>query len=278
MKKTPIILIIAGIVVTIMVSIGFYRVALEVKKINDNVSRIIEEEDMNALQQVIGITNSTWATSHDSMIRQNLIASFASTTYLRINYASTTYLQIASTSPYNITTLSNLVSVGALTTASGNISLWTNNLGYITNQNWNFATPNAIKPTSTTGIIVNASSTFSGPVDFRTGTTTSMFIYPRFRIATTTAWSGTTTIALGVNFVPETWTGVKCFTNTGTLSLRFGDGTNKMDWVPVSTTVGEIVLSTNNTFTVNEKTYVEIGSPTSSPQEISCSVKKYFTP
>lgn len=101
--------------------------------------------------------------------------------------------------------------------------------------------------------------------------------YPAFTYATSTAWTGTTTIPLGPAYVGETWNGVKCFTDAGTLNVAFSDGTNYMDRAAVTTTVAEQTLSTNNTFTSSEKRYVDIGTPASSPTKISCTVSKSYT-
>lgn len=102
-------------------------------------------------------------------------------------------------------------------------------------------------------------------------------IYPAFTYATSTAWTGTTTIPLGTAFVAETWNAVQCFTDTGTLNVSFTDGTNRMNPINASTTVGTVTLSTNNTFTAAEKRYVEVGTPASSPTKISCTVSKSLT-
>lgn len=101
--------------------------------------------------------------------------------------------------------------------------------------------------------------------------------YPAFSYATTTAWTGTTTLALGPAYVGETWNGAKCFTDTGTLAVIFGDGTNSMNAVVATSTVGATTLNTNNTFTASEKRYVSIGSPASSPTSISCTISKSLT-
>ncbi len=124
------------------------------------------------------------------------------------------------------------------------------------------------------GFLSQASSTFSNTVDFSGGTITGMFLYPAFTYATS-SWVGTTTIALGTAFVPETWSSVQCFTTAGSLSLRFGDGTNKMNWVVASTTVGQTALSTNNTFTAQETRYVDLGSASGAVQ-VSCTIKKNY--
>jgi hypothetical protein len=102
--------------------------------------------------------------------------------------------------------------------------------------------------------------------------------YPSFTYSTTTSWTGTTTVPLGPAYVGETWNGVKCFTNTGTVNVSFNDGTNRMNLFNASTTVGTVVLSTNNTiFSAGTKRYVDIGTPASSPVSVSCTVSKSIT-
>ena len=66
-------------------------------------------------------------------------------------------------------------------------------------------------------------------------------------------------------------------TDIGTLDVTFNDGTNNMNTLNASTTVGTFTLSTNNTFTASEKRFVTIGNPASSPTEISCTVEKLPT-
>jgi len=99
-------------------------------------------------------------------------------------------------------------------------------------------------------------------------------MYPAFSYATSSAWTGTTTIPLAPAYVAETWNGIKCFTDAGTLNVSLYDGTNRMDMLNASTTVGTFTLSANNTFTASEKRYVDIGTPASSPTKISCTVSK----
>lgn len=101
--------------------------------------------------------------------------------------------------------------------------------------------------------------------------------YPAFTYATSTAFTGTTTLPLGTAFVAETWNGVQCFTDVGTVNVSFYDGNNRMNLFNASTTVGTVTLSTNNTFTASEKRYVDIGTPVSSPTKISCTVSKSLT-
>lgn len=101
--------------------------------------------------------------------------------------------------------------------------------------------------------------------------------YPSFTYSTTTAWTGTTTVPLAPAFVGETWNGVQCFTDVGTLNVSFTDGTNAMNLFNASTTVGTVGLVTNNTFTAAEKRYVDIGTPATAPTKISCTVSKSIT-
>lgn len=102
---------------------------------------------------------------------------------------------------------------------------------------------------------------------------------PSFKYSTSTAWTGTTTQALGPAFYGETWDQVKCFTDTGTVGVSFWDGTTRMTpYIPTaSTTVGTNNLTTNNTFAAGVKRYVDIGNPSGSPTSLSCSVRKAIT-
>ena len=99
------------------------------------------------------------------------------------------------------------------------------------------------------------------------------FRYFVLSYATSTAWNGTTTIDLAPSYIAETWSGVKCFTNTGTVNVSINDGTNRMNMFNASTTVGTVALTTNNQFTAGEKRYIDIGTPASSPQKISCTAE-----
>jgi len=115
-------------------------------------------------------------------------------------------------------------------------------------------------------------TTLLGTWNFAGATVTGLPYYPAFTYATSTAWTGTTTIPLGTAYNAQTWRGVQCFTDTGTLNVSFTDGTNRMNAINASTTVGIVTLNTNNTFTATEKRYVEVGTPASSPTKISCTV------
>lgn len=128
-------------------------------------------------------------------------------------------------------------------------------------------------PTLDDSYLLNNGDTGTGTYDF-SGATVKQHTYSSFTYASTTAWAGTTTIPLGPAYTAESWSGVKCFTDVGTLNVDFNDGTNEMNLLNASTTVGSFTFSTNNTFTASEKRYVEIGTPASSPTKISCTVDK----
>lgn len=118
-----------------------------------------------------------------------------------------------------------------------------------------------------------AGQAWTGTHNFGGATVTGLTYYPAFNYATSTVWTGTTTRALGPAFNAQAFEGMSCFTDTGTVKVQFGDGTNWMTLVTASSTVGKIALSSNNTFTANEKRYVRFGTPASTPKELSCSVK-----
>ena len=95
-----------------------------------------------------------------------------------------------------------------------------------------------------------------------------------FTYATTT-WAGTTTIPMGPAWAAQKFSGVKCFTDTGTLNVSLYDGTNRANLLNASTTVGTFSYSSNNTFTASEKRYIDIGTPASSPRSVSCTFRYY---
>lgn len=144
-----------------------------------------------------------------------------------------------------------------------------------------FEIPNgAAMFTNTTGQIAIDTTTGQLRYGITAATSTLIAFQPAsFTYGTSTAWSGTTTIALGTAYQAETWSGVQCFTDAGTLAVVFNDGTNNMNFFTASSTVANsITLSTNNTFTAYEKRYVSIGAPATSPTMISCTIKKAINP
>jgi hypothetical protein len=99
-----------------------------------------------------------------------------------------------------------------------------------------------------------------------------------FTYSTTTAWTGTTTLQLGPAYYNETFNGVNCYTDAGTLKLSFLNGASRMNTESISSTAGNNTLSTNNAITAGTKRSVDIGTPGSSPTTISCTVTKTIDP
>lgn len=191
-------------------------------------------------------------------------------------------------------TLTGLTTLANYTASNGTTTNATSTTGYVSSMfravNGIFTTlldasaaifraPYAAAPTIATNGDFGIDST-SGQVKYYDGAVKVLGngkSYPAFTYATSTAWTGTTTIPLGTAFVAETWNGVQCFTDVGTVNVSFTDGTNRMNAINASTTVGTVTLSTNNTFTAAEKRYVDVGTPASSPTKISCTVSKSLT-
>lgn len=173
----------------------------------------------------------------------------------------------------NTTTLT-LPTSGTLAVLGGNTFTGTHDFSGAT-----LRAPYGTAPTVSTNGDVGIDST-SNQFKYQSGGATRVLgngnFYPAFTYATT-SWTGTTTIPLGPAYVGETWNGVKCFTDTGTLFVRFTDATNHMNDLQASTTVGTHTFTTNNTFTSSEKRYVDVGNPASSPKYISCTLSKSLT-
>jgi len=96
-----------------------------------------------------------------------------------------------------------------------------------------------------------------------------------FSYATSTAWTGTTTIPLETGY-GEVWNNAKCFTDVGTLNVQFGYGSASTTLFNASTTIGTVTMTPNNTMTVGNKVKVDIGTPASSPTRITCTVNDTY--
>ena len=120
--------------------------------------------------------------------------------------------------------------------------------------------------------------TLLGTWDF-SGATVAIHQYPTFSYATSTAWTATTTIPLGVAYTKETWNGINCFTDAGTLNVQLyqvktGTTAVNMNMVSAGTATSTQTLSTNNAVDAGSKRYVNIGTPATSPTKVSCTIDK----
>ena len=180
-------------------------------------------------------------------------------------------LTIGATGSVNSTALTDGGTIGFEWVDAEVAAVLTITAGTINNSPVGATTPStgAFTTLSNTGLLsAYGNITATSTIDF-TSATVKQSIYPAFNYSTTT-WVGTTTRALAPAFSAETWNTAKCFTNAGSVDIFFTDGTNRMNWIRASTTVGTISLSTNNSYTASEKRYVELGNPLSSPKEVSC--------
>ena len=111
------------------------------------------------------------------------------------------------------------------------------------------------------------------------GATVVMHQYPSWTYATSTAYTATSTIPLGVAYVKETWNGSNCFTDVGTLNIQYyyiqtGTTQVKMNMLAGSTATSTQTLSTNNTIPAGAKRYVDVGTPATAPRKITCTIDK----
>lgn len=130
-----------------------------------------------------------------------------------------------------------------------------------------------IGTTTTSNVFPNASTTaLSVNNDTVTGKR-----YLTFTYATTTAWTGTTTLLqLGVAPIGLTFSSVQCGTDAGTLNLQYQYGTGPTLVLPMilgaSSTVGTVNFTSNNTPVSPNIIGVKAGTPASSPTTVTCTV------
>lgn len=109
-------------------------------------------------------------------------------------------------------------------------------------------------------------------------------IVQSFTYSTSTAWTGSTTIALEQVILPLKYIALSCKTNVGTLNVNvyststisgtFSAGQS----FSASTTNNLNVIAQNNSFGYLSSILVDIGTPASSPTRINCTVLKTLTP
>lgn len=129
-------------------------------------------------------------------------------------------------------------------------------------------------------LLHTATTTFSSPLVYTQSTNavtcptcvvTTQAEHHSFSYATST-WTGTTTIQLEVGY-DEVWNSVRCYTNIGTLNMKFLNNASALNQFIASTTPGIIAFTTNNTMTAANKISVDIGTSATAPTTITCTVK-----
>lgn len=102
-----------------------------------------------------------------------------------------------------------------------------------------------------------------------------------FTYATTTAWSGTTTIALGTAPSAIQFQSLQCYTDAGTLDvqLQYGAGPTTVNpMIIASTTAGVNVVTGSGTPSAGGILQVKVGTPVSTPLQISCTASALTSP
>ena len=133
------------------------------------------------------------------------------------------------------------------------------------------ATPGGIVTPNISATSTTATSTFAGGLDLMVATVQQKLSL-RFSVATSTTWTGTTTKQLGPITTLQTWSSATCYTTSGTLNVRFGDGINSTNMIQASSTPATFAITTNRKFVPGSKLQVSIGTPATSPTEISCTI------
>lgn len=137
-----------------------------------------------------------------------------------------------------------------------------------------FELPNSA--TALTGVVTGqiAIDTTTGQLRYYNGTATSTLIQEHFLVfgyATSTAWSGTTTVYLAPAPFAITFKWVRCETDAGWITTSLYDGTNRADYMMASTTLNKNTYTTNNTFTAGESMRVDFATTTtSSTKQVRC--------
>lgn len=121
-------------------------------------------------------------------------------------------------------------------------------------------------------ITTSGTLTLGGTLAVANGGTGQINLTTGFSYASST-FTGTTTQFLGPAPFAQTFVSMQCETDVGTANVSIYDGTNRMNLVNASTTIGTYTFSTNNSFTAGESRRVDIGTPAASVSKIGCTVK-----
>lgn len=152
--------------------------------------------------------------------------------------------------------------------------------------------PNTILASNSAGTGIVASSTITVNNIIATSTNTQLFSSftnasttklsingiaqyafktPGLTIATTTAWTASTTaFQLPSPYTAQTINSVQCYSDAGTLFADIYHTSTHLTLVSVTSSVVTTSFSSNNTMTANEKWYIQVGTPASSPTQVTC--------
>lgn len=115
------------------------------------------------------------------------------------------------------------------------------------------------------------SSLFTFSPAFSAGATTLANVVEKsFTYATSTTWTGTTTIPLEQVINAKTLNGTRCWTDVGTVNVLFGIGSASTTMITASTTNNYNAFTTNTSLAAGNHFMVAIGTPASSPTTLNC--------
>lgn len=127
---------------------------------------------------------------------------------------------------------------------------------------------------ATSSLKINLNDTTGASGSFVTGSTFQNVVRRSFTYATT-SWAGTTTVPIESGF-GEVWNNIQCFTDAGTVGIDAYHASSHMNFVVASSTNGITAFTSNNTITANDKTFIDLGTPATSPKTIACTIKYTF--
>lgn len=229
-------------------------------------------------------------------LNQTRFDNFLSATSSIDSITSLYHLQTAGmqTSPWYISSSGDFLTDGTIFVTNGNFTIHKSGFGDLLDINqssktstglgtWDFTAADFRIPVTSTLYLRSAGQigidTTSNHLMYY-GTTTSTI--PNYQTLSFTylfnVWSGTSTLPIGVAIENETFHSILCYTDVGTVTTVITDGTNATNYFTASTTVGTVNLTTNNTFTAGEKRYILMGNTVSTPNKISCTIKKTVDP
>jgi len=165
---------------------------------------------------------------------------------------------------YSTTTQASLISYGSSTA-------WTiNSSGRL------YIPANTNPVVNAVGDIGINTTAASSSIRFATSTNNEAALYPQKEVTITIPYSmastsASTTVPLGfASRHGETWNFISCKTAVATAGLEFGDGTNFMTYMPLTTTKSTVTNPPNNTFTYEQARSARIGQIGSNYGTITC--------
>jgi len=133
---------------------------------------------------------------------------------------------------------------------------------------------NGVLNTTAGSVSTIATSTFyTFGAGLSAGNTLQQIEHPSFQYATSTAWTGTTTVFLQIGY-GEVFNSVQCATDVGTVGVDFYHASSHLDYIPTASTTANVnAFTTNNTITASDLVKVDIGNPVSLPTKVLCTIK-----